>query len=842
MDLSNFIAKYPLFIDRLRDIGYSPNYINQYLKVAQNMIYYGRNFPLLSTYDEIISYICNDLKKTKSSVNLYRILSGRMLSYTEHGVFLPETGKVSRFWGQYNSYSKLKGEFKDLIDIYIKIEHNKNRMKESSIRNNVSCAASLFLFFQEKGKSTLSDVIDIVLINQAFSDGQKRHNSYSATKGISRLLKVCMNSRFKNECRKLWSILPEYPRKHPLYDGLSNEEKETLQKNLDNKKLSLRDRAICKIAYYTGLRTSDIVNLTFEDVSLPDNLIRLKQQKTGELVCIPLLSVVGNALFDYVCHERLKSNNDHIFLNYQHVPASLSPNSAYRSSSKLFAVSNLRQNPPRRKGLHIFRHALATELLSNDVDHYTISTLLGHTSLLSLHPYLDSDIEHLRLCSLDISNYIEVKDPVLRPYKSILSEDLESYRQQLILSNEWSPDTNLTSRSIDNFFSDYPGLDIKDAYIAWSSPNDQECRTPYIERIKQANLFISYCSKEKGRESFILEAQSIPLNKRCILTKEFTSGSKEYLKEFVEHRKLSGRWSNEYNKVLHSFDYFCTNNGYSDKQIDQQIIDCWSLQRDTENIFSRGKRISVLSCFLKYMKRHYNLEYHIEEVPTHAKNMPYVQPPHDFTEDELRNFFYAISHMHSRRNNRLDKMQQLSSPVAFLLLYSSGMRTNEVRNLDREDVDLVHGVINIRKTKGYIEHRIALHPSMKARLKVYDTIIEKFIPNRKTFFPNCEDKPYHYAWLNFNFNNCWYLYNDDPATSYAFRHHYATSNINSWPAHEQEFNKNMLYLSRSMGHTNLDTTMYYYNFTTEQGTEIVESKKETFNDVIPDRGGFYENE
>lgn len=28
-----------------------------------------------------------------------------------------------------------------------------------------------------------------------------------------------------------------------------------------------------------------------------------------------------------------------------------------------------------------------------------------------------------------------------------------------------------------------------------------------------------------------------------------------------------------------------------------------------------------------------------------------------------------------------------------------------------------------------------------------------------------------------------------------------------------------------MGHTNLDTTMYYYNFTTEQGSEIVESKK-----------------
>ena len=119
--------------------------------------------------------------------------------------------------------------------------------------------------------------------------------------------------------------------------------------------------------------------------------------------------------------------------------------------------------------------------------------------------------------------------------------------------------------------------------------------------------------------------------------------------------------------------------------------------------------------------------------------------------------------------------------------------------------------------------------------------MEKFSPRRKTFFPNYEDRPYQYAWLNFNFNSCWYLYNGVPTSSYTFRHHYATANINSWPAQDNVFNKKMLYLSRSMGHTNFDTTMYYYNFTTEQGKDMVDRKNKTFNDVIPNREKYYED-
>ena len=58
-----------------------------------------------------------------------------------------------------------------------------------------------------------------------------------------------------------------------------------------------------------------------------------------------------------------------------------------------------------RTGVRIFRHHLATALLGNHVSSLVISSILGHTSVESIKPYVDADLEHLRECSLSIEDY-----------------------------------------------------------------------------------------------------------------------------------------------------------------------------------------------------------------------------------------------------------------------------------------------------------------------------------------------------------------------------------------------------------------------------------------------------
>lgn len=58
-----------------------------------------------------------------------------------------------------------------------------------------------------------------------------------------------------------------------------------------------------------------------------------------------------------------------------------------------------------RKGLHLFRHYVATSLLQAGVQQPVISSTLGHASPKSLNPYLNAEFKSLKECALSIENY-----------------------------------------------------------------------------------------------------------------------------------------------------------------------------------------------------------------------------------------------------------------------------------------------------------------------------------------------------------------------------------------------------------------------------------------------------
>jgi integrase len=269
------------------------------------------------------------------------------------------------------------------------------------------------------------------------------------------------------------------------------------------------------------------------------------------------------------------------------------------------------------------------------------------------------------------------------------------------------------------------------------------------------------------------------------------------------------------------------------------MVDTWCTIRPVENLYSCGKRTAVVNSFLKYASNRGLLNLDWNRIPTHGSGNRTIKGPHVFTDVELENFFFACDTIQVRRNSLVDRLMGLIIPVFFRLLFSSGMRTNEARNLAVEDVDLRHGIINIRHTKGYIEHRIALHPTMNDRLVSYNTAVNKLLPDRKCFFPNYYDKYYSLTWMDCNFEKLWFKYNHNHATPYHLRHHFATTNINSWPSQAEKFNRNLLYLSRSMGHSTIETTMYYYCFTPKLVEQLKESKQDTFNEIIPNRNQYF---
>ena len=215
------------------------------------------------------------------------------------------------------------------------------------------------------------------------------------------------------------------------------------------------------------------------------------------------------------------------------------------------------------------------------------------------------------------------------------------------------------------------------------------------------------------------------------------------------------------------------------------------------------------------------------------------------TIDDSHSFMGNSSYINSYRRNRLyetkhhnssieSKNNQLTIPVFFRLLYSTGMRTTEARLLKVDDIDLSSGVISIKKSKSNSEHYVVVNDLMKNYLIKYNKNINILYPNRTYFFPTCNNSFHTKEWVDDNFHKYWNQYNNSYAVPYDLRHNYAITNINSWVNKGIEFNDKLYYLSKSMGHLSLESTKYYYSLIPRMSDIFQNQINDTFNSLVPE--------
>ena len=277
-----------------------------------------------------------------------------------------------------------------------------------------SISHRLLLPLQNKGINSFKSVTEESVLDVFSSDG-KICRSYNFKYTVEFALKTCLSFYGDGICSRMLSYLPALPHIKKNVQYLTKEEmwriKSVLEKDTT---LSLQNKAICLLALYTGMRSSDICSLTFKSIDWDNDLIRIKQQKTNAALVLPLRAVVGNAIFDYITKERPKSSADTIFLTVNAPYRRLHSSNLNAICVSIMGKAGIRQNPGDRKGMHLFRHYLATSLLGYGVEQPIISSTLGHQSPSSLAPYLSADFTHLKECALNIERF-PVRKEVFQP-------------------------------------------------------------------------------------------------------------------------------------------------------------------------------------------------------------------------------------------------------------------------------------------------------------------------------------------------------------------------------------------------------------------------------------------
>lgn len=308
--------------------------------------------------------------------------------------------------------------------------------------------------------------------------------------------------------------------------------------------------------------------------------------------------------------------------------------------------------------------------------------------------------------------------------------------------------------------------------------------------------------------------------------------SKEIVR-FVEFRRTGGCWNNSYEHNLRLFDNYCAE-AHPGEELSQAMVDEWCAKRETETRTSRNRRIASVTLFLEYLRERSKKDKAIN-VPIKLQEEKQKYIPYLFERNELLSFFRECDSIEIHKDCKECIAKKTTAPVFFRLLYSSGIRTTEARLLKRCDVDLENGVLNIQRTKGYRQHYVGLHPSMTSLLKEYDAIAEEQSPGREYFFESPRGGFYSASWVQETFKECWERANGKQKhhpVPYDLRHNYAIENINSWSGDSFRYIRNINILARSMGHSNIRSTLYYYTISPGLYDIIERMSSDSLDDVV----------
>ena len=189
----------------------------------------------------------------------------------------------------------------------------------------------------------------------------------------------------------------------------NQEEIEKIVNALDDETdIEIRNKAMCLLTIRLGIRFIDVKNLKFENIDWKKNEIKFYQEKTNVYLKLPLSEEVGSAIIKYIKGSRPKSIEKYIFITHDEKVSKLSDNFNLREYLfDSYIKAGVDYLSKSKKGIHNFRHALATNMLKNGVPTDIISSILGHVDKNSIKTYVSLDDDLLRECCIDVEDLHE---------------------------------------------------------------------------------------------------------------------------------------------------------------------------------------------------------------------------------------------------------------------------------------------------------------------------------------------------------------------------------------------------------------------------------------------------
>ncbi len=235
------------------------------------------------------------------------------------------------------------------------------------------------------GKSFIS--VNSKHIQDYFSDRQKNNISSSSQARILTCLHsfyqyLSANQLIKKDPTEQLSQ-PKLEKKLPVFLNIQEVEK-LLEAPSSSSLFGQRDRAMLELLYSCGLRVSELINLSYHNINLKEEFIRIHGKGNKERV-LPMGEVAIDYLMKYETNARPM-----LLKNGQSDSYFLSNRGSAMSRQNFFYIIKAYANQvgiDKPLSPHSLRHAFATHLVQKGADLRSVQLMLGHSDISSTQLY-----------------------------------------------------------------------------------------------------------------------------------------------------------------------------------------------------------------------------------------------------------------------------------------------------------------------------------------------------------------------------------------------------------------------------------------------------------------------
>ncbi len=157
--------------------------------------------------------------------------------------------------------------------------------------------------------------------------------------------------------------------------------------------LGIRDRAMMELLYATGLRVSELIHLSLNDVNLGVGYVRTIGKGAKERM-VPLGGAARRALQDYLHGPRsmMARTSTQAFLFLGRGGRGITRQGFWKILRKHARDAGIN----KRITPHMLRHSFATHLLERGADLRSVQSMLGHVDIATTQVYTHVSREHLK--------------------------------------------------------------------------------------------------------------------------------------------------------------------------------------------------------------------------------------------------------------------------------------------------------------------------------------------------------------------------------------------------------------------------------------------------------------